>query len=102
MKNFEKKYQVWSSNKDANEYEFQEFDTLAECIAAPKNDDWYITKMVVMEFVDVEAKIQTVYQNSDTTYAQTELPPEVRSDEEEPSAILDAYTRGTVGELSQS
>lgn len=44
MKNFTKKYQLWTSADGG--YTFMEFDTLAECISAPKYSDWYITKWV--------------------------------------------------------
>ncbi len=44
---FTKKYQVWEQ-QDGNQFSFNEFDTLDECIAAQKYGQWYITKKIVL------------------------------------------------------
>lgn len=53
MKTFTKKYQVWQL-AEGNQFSFDEFDTLAECIAAEKHGgSWYITKMVTLAVTEV-------------------------------------------------
>lgn len=100
MKNFEKKYQLWTLGDYA--YAFSEFDTLQECIEAPKYSDWYITKRVQIRVTDVDELVSTLKEIPPNTYGKTIPPAETRSDEEEPSEALDAYIRGSVGELSSS
>jgi hypothetical protein len=54
MKQFTKKYQLWELADQKNErYAVSEFDSLEECIAAPKDtNDWYITKKVSLNVTD--------------------------------------------------
>lgn len=80
MKNFIKKYQLWESRpfqeclscsvkpgspilceaclerRSVSEYVFREFDTLQECIEAPKHYDWYITKKVSLAVTEAETE----------------------------------------------
>jgi hypothetical protein len=53
MKQFAKKYQLWELADQNERYEVSEFDSLEECIAAPKDsNDWYITKKVSLSVTD--------------------------------------------------
>ena len=54
MKEFAKKYQLWGLADQRNQqYAVSEFDSLEECIAAPKDsNDWYITKKVSLTVTD--------------------------------------------------
>jgi len=54
MKQFAKKYQLWALADQKNErYTVSGFDSLEECIAAPKDsNDWYITKKVSLSVTD--------------------------------------------------
>lgn len=100
MKNFEKKYQLWTLGDSG--YLFTEFDTLQECIEAQKYSDWYVTKRVQMTVTDVDEFVQVLKEIPQKQYAQTPLPEETRSDEEENSALVAAYSRGPIGNLGQS
>jgi hypothetical protein len=54
MNQFAKKYQLWQLADQKNErYTVSEFDSLDECVAAPKgSNDWYITKKVSLSVTD--------------------------------------------------
>lgn len=54
MKTFTKKYQLWTFVDSA--YTFEEFDTLQECIEAPKQGEWYITKKVSLSVTEAETE----------------------------------------------
>lgn len=53
MKEFTKKYQLWELS-DNRAYSLKEFDTLQDCIAAPKYSSWYVTKRVAMTITDTD------------------------------------------------
>jgi hypothetical protein len=54
MNQFAKRYQLWQLADQKNErYTVSEFDSLEECVAAPKgSNDWYITKKVSLSVTD--------------------------------------------------
>lgn len=106
MKNFEKKYQLWTYADMA--FTFTEFDTLQECIEAPKYSDWYVTKRVQLSVTDNDdiqnpriGLLPTIEDNH-KVYVPDPIPREIRSDEEENSALVAAYSRGPIGNLGQS
>lgn len=56
MKTFTKKYQLWTYADGGSYFTFTEFDTLQECIEAPKYSDWYITKKVLLAVSEAETE----------------------------------------------
>ena len=97
MKNFEKKYQLWTT-LDGATYSYQEFDSLQECVQSPKSDPWFITKRVVMSVTDADEQLPVI--NNASTYERQALPPEIRADEAGDSAVADAYLRGGTGSIT--
>lgn len=100
MKQFTKKYQLWTFGDSA--WVFDEFDTLQECIEAPKYSDWYVTKRVSISVSDSDESLPVA-----PTYAHPIIPAEaaVPVAEElvpEEDATLAAYLGGGVATLTTS
>lgn len=99
MKQFTKKYQLWTFGDSA--WHFEEFDTLQECIEAPKYSDWYVTKRVYISVSDSDESLPVA-----PTYAHPIIPAETEAvpmDEEpvpEEGATLAAYLGGGVAHLT--
>lgn len=96
MKQFEKKYQVWTYGDSA--YSFTEFDTLQECVAEPKYGDWYITKRVLLNVTDADEQLPTI---TSVPIYDSVVPQEAPVADEE-SAVLDKYLGGPNGTVTLS
>lgn len=107
MKTFTKKYQVWCKDPQVTDsYIFIEYNSLEECISAPKlGNDWYITKKVSLAVSEAETEPygqSARPNNGNTTTSQpikqqepnevTRTPEEIAADE-----LAARYTGGQVG-----
>ncbi len=52
MQEFKKKYQLWQYADHG--YQFTEYDTLKEVVAADKYTSWYITRRVNLDLSEAE------------------------------------------------
>lgn len=96
MNEFAKRYQVWC-HVEGNQFAFEEFDTLAECIKAPKYGDWYITKRVSLAVSDADEKPQTIISGPQTPYVPIPAQVMAEPENEVPDPVLTAYLRGGTG-----
>lgn len=102
MQQFTKKYQLWIRDGETDAFVPTEFDTLNECMFAPKMNDWYITKRVSFNVSDSDESLPVA-----PTYAHPIIPAEaaVPVAEElvpEEDATLAAYLGGGVATLTTS
>lgn len=106
MKNFEKKYQLWTT-PDGVAYTAEEYDTLQECITAPKSDPWYVTKRVSIAVTDAE---EITITNNPMQYARNVLQMDATNasngtnlpTQEAPDPVLERYLNGPTGTVTES
>lgn len=123
MKSFTKKYQLWIrepfqecdsckakpgspqlcsvclENRELQLFTFKEFDTVEECIVAPKgSNDWYITKKVSLSIKDSE-DVQPISTKTNIISSNIQ---ETRSDEIDPAIAANEanYLRGFTGTVN--
>lgn len=95
MHQFEKKYQVWVQESDGPVfYRMQEFDSLMECMSAPKSGIWYITKAVNLTVLDADERSAVPH------FPHHEPGQRSPADEEQQNPALNAYLGGSTGAVS--
>lgn len=99
MKEFTKRYQLWCL-AEGNQFTFEEFDSLAECIKAPKYGDWYITKRVSLSVSDADEISSVTISGPQHVQIPTTQTAELK--DEAPDPVLTAYLRGGTGPLTST
>lgn len=106
MKQFEKKYQLWTlvdepltnKNTPKTTYTFAEYDRLEDCMAAPHSSEAFITKRVLLNVTDADEQLSAI---TTVPIYDSVLPTQTPvSDEESP--ILDKYLGGANGTVTFS